>query len=477
MNFRFIATTLGKTVLITAVFLFAPLVVALIYGEDAWKGYLVAIASSGLTGALLTRFEDKEQKGGIRDGFVIVSFCWVLISVFGALPFVVNGSIPSFIDAFFETVSGFTTTGASIVTDFSLLSKADLFWRSLTHWLGGMGVLVLLLVFHRGNRGSLHLLRAEAPGPTVSKLVPKLGDTARTLYGIYLTLTAGMVLVLVLLGAPLFDALVLTFGTAGTGGFAMTAASLADYSVAIQWVVGICMILFGINFSVYYLIMTRRLREVFRHEETKVYLAIVVATVALITWNIYGMYEQLGTALKDAVFQVASVVSTTGFATADFNLWPTFSKMILVTLMLMGASAGSTAGGLKVARVMILFQSVRNRIIELVRPNLVTVVKFEGKRASDEQVRGVGNYLTVYVSAMIASMILLALEGFDFETTTTAVIACFNNIGPGLGLVGPAGGYAMFGDFGKLLLSFNMLFGRLEIYPLLIAFTYRGWRR
>jgi len=481
MNRRMIAYMVGRILQIEAALLLLPLLTALLYTE--WRVALAFLATAAIAagvGTLLTLLIGKKRDRTIfaREGFIIVAFAWILMSVIGALPFVFSREIPSFVDAFFETVSGFTTTGASILTDVEAMSHGLLFWRSFTHWIGGMGVLVFIMAIFPSESGrSIHIMRAEMPGPIVGKLVPKIRDTAKILYLIYIGMTALLTILLLCGGMNLFESLIHAFGTAGTGGFGVKVDSIGGYSPYLQWVITVFMLLFGVNFNLYYLILIRRTRSALKSSELWCYLAIVGLSVAAITANISPLYGTLSESIRHAAFQVSSIMTTTGYSTVDFNLWPGFSKTILVVLMFIGGCAGSTAGGLKVSRVMLLFKSIRRDVKRMLHPRSVAVVKLEGKAVDEPTIHGSTVYFAVYFAFFFIFLLLLSLEPFDFESTFTAVSACFNNIGPGLGAFGPASNFAAYSPFGKLLLSAAMLLGRLEIFPLLIAFSPSTWTK
>ena len=475
-----IGFVIGRILLTEAALLMLPTAVAAVYGE-AVLPFLIPALLLAVIGLSLGLKAPKRSSLYARDGFAVVALAWVLMSVFGAMPFVISGDIPHFVDAFFETVSGFTTTGASILTEIEPLGRGVLFWRSFTHWVGGMGVLVFvmaILPMSAGDGHGMHLMRAEVPGPSVGKLVSRMGDTAKILYGIYLAMTVMEIVLLLLGGMPLFDACIHAFGTAGTGGFSCRNLSVGAYdSVYFDVVIGVFMLLFGVNFNLYYFLLIKRFRDVFRSEELRAYLLIVGAAVAAIAADIVHIYGTVGRSLRYAFFQVASIITTTGFATADFNAWPEFSRAILVILMFVGACAGSTGGGIKVARVVILCKTSLGDMRKMLHPNAVTTVRFEGKPLTDRTIRSVHLFLTVYILIFTASVLLLSLERFDLVTTFTAVAACINNIGPGLEVVGPMGNYAQFSPAAKLLLSFDMLVGRLEIFPMLLLFAPSIWKR
>ena len=478
MNYRMIGRVLGYILLTEAVLMVLPLLVAVLYGESVMP-FVIPILALLAVGGLLRAATPKRTSMYAKEGFVVVSLAWIVMSAFGALPFVISGDIPHFVDAFFETVSGFTTTGASILTAVEPLRYSSLFWRSFTHWVGGMGVLVFVMAILPMNDGhSMHLMRAEVPGPSVGKLVSRMSDTAKILYGIYLAMTLILIVLLVAGGMPLFDSCVHAFGTAGTGGFSSRNLSIGAYDNAyFDVVIGIFMLLFGVNFNLYYFLLIKRFRDVFHSEELRSYVLIVTAAVAAITINIAHMYDSVWTGLRHAFFQVATIITTTGYATTDFNLWPSLSKTILVVLMFIGACAGSTGGGMKVARIVILTKASAADMRKMLHPNAVSTVRFEGKVLQDKEVRSVHLYLTMFVGVFVSSLLLLSLEGFDLVTTFTALAACINNIGPGLEVVGPMGNYASFSYFSKLLLSFNMLVGRLEIFPMLLLFAPSVWSR
>lgn len=473
-----IGYVIGRILLTEAALLLLPALTALLYGE-ALLPFLLPALLLAVMGLALGRKKPVRAALFARDGFAVVALAWILMSAFGALPFVLSGDIPSYVDAFFETVSGFTTTGATILTAVEPLSRSGLFWRSFTHWVGGMGVLVFVMAILPMTDGhGMHLMRAEVPGPSVGKLVSRMSDTAKILYGIYFVMTIVLTVLLMAGGMDLFDACIHAFGTAGTGGFSCRNLSVGAYnSPYFDIVIGAFMLLFGVNFNLYYFLLIRRFRDVFRSEELRVYIGIVTAAVVAIALDIVHMYGSLGVSLRHAFFQVASIITTTGYATVDFNTWPTFSKGILAVLMFVGACAGSTAGGLKVGRVLILCKASFADMKKMLHPNAVATVRFEGKPLTDRSVRSAYQYITVYVMVFAASFLLLTLEGFDLVTTFTALSACINNIGPGLEVVGPMGNFAAFSPAAKLLLSFDMLMGRLEIFPMLLLFAPSIWKK
>ena len=478
MNKRLILYVLGMILVVLAALMALPLLVAALYHEREGAGFLWGIGLSLLLGVPMLLQRPRDRALYAREGYVAVALSWVVISLAGAVPFTVSGVIPNYLDAVFETVSGFTTTGASIVPAVEELPKCMLFWRSFTHLLGGMGVLVFMLALVPLTGGdTIFLLRAESPGPSVSKVVPRMRTTAAILYAIYLGMTLLEILLLLAGGMPLFDSICHAFGTAGTGGFGIKNDSLAGYSTYLQGVISVFMLLFGINFNFYVFLLMRRVKTALRISEVWVYLGIVASAVLIITVNILPQSAGVFPAFHHALFSVSSIITTTGYATADFNLWPELSRILLVILMLVGACAGSTGGGMKVSRIMILIKSCRCEVSRLLHPREVKVMTMDGKRVPEGTVRGVQAYCTAYVLITIGSILLVALDNFDFTTTVTAVIATLNNIGPGLGMVGPAGGFAAFSPLAKVVMTLDMLFGRLELFPLLILLSPRTWRR
>ena len=474
-----ILNTVGLMLKVEAVLLLLPAIAALIYGESCLWSILISAAISLAAGFALTLLSrPKSQVIYAREGFITVALAWVAVSAVGALPFWISREIPSYIDAFFETVSGFTTTGASILANVEVMSRGLLFWRSFTHWVGGMGVLVFVMALVPSiTDRSIHIMRAEMPGPVVGKLMPRARDTASILYKIYVGMTLAQIVLMWIGGMPLYESIVHAFGTAGTGGFGVKADSIAGYSPYLQWVITVFMLLFGINFNLYYLLLIRRFRAAAQSSECWYYLGIVGVSIALITANILPMYENFQEALRLSAFQVASIVTTTGYATADFNLWPQFSKAILLLLMIVGACAGSTGGGLKVSRAVMLFKTVGREIRHLLHPRSVNIVRFEGKQVDGATLKGVSSYFALYIICILAICLILSLEPFDLETNLSATLACFNNIGPGLAAVGPASNYAAYSPLSKLVLSLAMLLGRLEIYPLLLTLIPTTWIR
>ena len=480
MNLKMVFNTVGRMIFLEAALLVLPLIVALIYGEGSIAiSYLVTILIALAVGSVLKfAVKPKSQVIYAKEGFAIVALVWLFISLIGTVPFVISKEIPNFIDAFFETVSGFTTTGASIIDDLSVLSHANLFWRSFTHWMGGMGVLVFVMAFmpNIADR-SIHIMRAEMPGPVVGKLVPKVKDTAKILYLIYIALTALEAILLMCGGMTVFESLVHAFGTAGTGGFGIRADSIGSYSPYIQWVIASFMLLFGINFNLYYLILVRRIKSVLKSTELWCYVAIVIFASAIIASNVFSIYNNFPDTIRNSVFQVAAIITTTGFSTVDFNTWPELSKGILFVLMFIGGCAGSTAGGLKLSRAILLFKQSLREFKRLLHPRSVNAVRMEGKPVDESTLSSVSTYFGLYMICILSVFLLLSFEPFGLETNFSAAVSCFNNVGPGFGKVGPFDGYSIYSGFSKIVLSVAMLLGRLEIYPLLLVFNPATWSK
>ena len=477
MNTSIIRYILGHVLRIEALLLLLPCLIAVYFHESQGWYYLFTAALCVVLGMLMTWKKPKSSIFYLKEGCIATAMSWIFLSVFGCLPFCISGEIPSFTNALFETISGFTTTGASILEDVEALSHCALFWRSFTHWIGGMGVLVFLLAIIPMSGGSnINLMRAESPGPSVGKLVPKIGATARILYGIYFGLTLLQLLLLYLNGMPLFDAVTTSIGTAGTGGFGIRGDSIAGYSDTLQWIVTVFMILFGINFNFYYYLLFRQFRKALGMQEVRAYLLIILASVGFITLNIRHLTGGLFRALTQAAFQVASIITTTGFATTDFNQWPEASKTILVMLMFVGACAGSTGGGIKVSRFLISIQSVLSELHSYIHPKAITTVKMDKKPIDREVVRATNVYFITFLLVFATSVFIISLEGHDLITNFTAVAATINNIGPGLSQVGPAANFNFFSHFSKYVLMFDMLAGRLEFFPLLILLHPTVWK-
>jgi trk system potassium uptake protein TrkH len=479
MNYSMVFRVLGKMMKIEAALLALPLMVAFIYRESAAVSIAVTMALVLIAGILLSLKKPKTENIYAREGLIIVALSWVLVSLFGCLPFIFSGAIPHFVDAFFETVSGFTTTGSSILTDVEALPKSLIFWRNFTHWVGGMGVLVFMLaVLPMTQDRSMHIVRAEVPGPTVGKLVPKMRSTAMILYGIYAAMTAVQIILMLCGGMSLFDSFCIAFGTAGTGGFAIYNNSIAGYSAYLQWVIAIFMILFGVNFNIYYFILIKRFREIHKNTELRAYLLIVTASIALICINIWNMYGSFWHALRDSSFQVASIISTTGYVTANYDKWPELSRVILLGLMFCGACAGSTAGGIKVSRIVMMIKVIIRNFQKIVRSRSVQVLKLDGRRVEEEVIVGVGAWMMTYAAIFIVSVVAVSVNGMDLETTVSSVTTCINNVGPAFGkVVGAVGNFSSLSAVSKAVLTLDMLIGRLEIYPMLMLFIPAVWRR
>ena len=481
MNYKMMGRFMAQILSVEGVFMVPALIMALCLGETmALKGFAVALAAILITVAVLWRIcRGAPSAFFAKEGLVCVGISWVVLSFMGCLPFYISREIPLFVDAYFEIVSGFTTTGASILPEVEVLSRSILYWRSFSHWLGGMGVLVFLLAFtgEKGKGFTMHLLRAESPGPDVGKLAPKMRKTASILYLIYIGLTFLNFLFLIAGGMPLFDALCTAMGTAGTGGFGIKNDSLASYSPYLQNVTTVFMALFGINFSCYYLILLGQVRSVFRDEEVRLYLGLIFGSIVLITINLGSYYGSLGETIRHAAFQVSSIITTTGFATTDFDLWPAFSKSILTVLMLVGACAGSTGGGLKVARLLLLMKGLKRNIGQVLSPRRVDVIRNNGRAVDERILANTNAYFAAYVIIIFVSFMAISLDNFSTGTNITAVFACFNNIGPGLEAVGPTCNFSAFSVFSKIVLIVDMLAGRLEIFPILVLFSPNIWRR
>ena len=481
MNYRMIRYTLGWILLFEAAFMLIPLLTAWVYGEKSGLFFLLTAGILLLVGGLLVLRKPKDANLYAKEGFVIVSLSWILLSLFGCLPFVFSGEIPRFADAFFEMTSGFTTTGASILNDVEALSKCMLIWRSFSHWIGGMGVLVFIMAFVPLSGGrNMHIMKAESPGPSVSKLVPRVRTTALLLYSIYVAFSLLQFLLLVFdESVSPFEALTIVFGTGGTGGFSVKNSGFASYSPYVQVVTGIFMLLFSINFSSYYLIGKGRLKEAF-NAEVRVFLIIVLAAVAGITANLFIMgkaYGSFGETVRHVFFQASSLVSTSGYATVDFNLWPNLSRTVLVLLMFIGACAGSTGGGIKVSRLLIFFRSLRTEMSLMLHPKQIKKTAMDGKIIEPSVTRTVSAYMAAYVALFGTALVLISLEGYDLVTNFTAVATTINNVGPGLSLVGPMENFSFFSDFSKYVFSFTMLAGRLELFPMFFLFSSSMWKK
>ena len=478
MNYSMVLYILGYILQFESAFLMLPALVSLIYQEEAGIPFVITAAICLVLGIVFTHKKPSSSTVYTREGFVTVALSWIVMSIFGAIPFVWNGDIPYYVDALFETVSGFTTTGSSILSDVESLSHASLFWRSFSHWIGGMGVFVFIMSILPLMGGStINLMKAESPGPSVSRLVPHIKDTAKILYGIYLAITLLEIVILCALGMPLFESLLTSFGTTGTGGFGFRNDSFASFSPAIQNTVTTFMILSGINYTAYFYILTGKIKELFKIEEVRWYLAIIFGSVAVITWNVRSLYPTFSETLRHAFFQVGSIITTTGYATTDFDLWPALSKTLLVTLMFIGACAGSTSGGIKVSRILILLKTIRKELSLIIHPRQVKKIRMDGHPVDHETLRSANVFLVVYFVLLLTSMLLISVDEFDFSTNFTSVVTVLNNIGPGLNLVGPTQNFSIFSPFSKFVLMFDMLAGRLELFPMMILLMPSTWKR
>lgn len=479
MNYGMIIHMLGWICYFEAVFMMLPVLVSVCYRETAGYAYLAVMALCAVTGFLATRRKIKSRRIYGRDGLVIVSLGWIVLSIFGALPFVISGDIPSYVDALFETISGFTTTGSSILTNVEGLSHTNLFWRSFTHWIGGMGVLVFILAIlpMKAGGAGLHIMKAESPGPSVSKLVPKIRTTAMILYSIYFCMTVVQIIFMLLAGTPLFDAVTLSFGSAGTGGFAVKNDGLASYTNLQQSIVTVAMIMFGVNFNVYYLLLRRRVKQAVRCTEIWVYLGIITASTLVITVSVLPQFPSVYEAFHHTLFQVGSIITTTGYSTVDFNYWPPIAQTILVLIMFIGACAGSTGGGIKVSRLIILLKGVQKEILMTCHPRSVKKVQMDGHPVDHEVIRSVNAFAIIYVVIFVVSLLIVSLDEKDLVTNFTSVAATINNIGPGLNIVGPAGNFSSFSVVSKFVLMFDMLAGRLELLPMLVLFVPSTWKK
>ena len=478
MNYSIILYLLGCVLKFESTFLLLPVVVGIINHERAIFSYLITAAICFLVGTLLSFMKPESKNLFIREGFVTVAASWVVMSIFGALPFVFSGDIPNYVDALFETISGFTTTGSSILCDVEALSKTGLFWRSFTHWVGGMGVLVFIMAILPLMGGStMNLMKAESTGPSISKLVPHVKDTAKILYGMYIGLTLCEIITLCFFHMPFYDALITTFGTVGTGGFGIYNTSIGGYAPQIQVVVTIFLVLSGINYTAYFYILSFKFKEAFRIEEVRWYFFIFFASVAVITFNIRTIYDTFGESLRHAAFQVASIITTAGFATTDFDMWPELSKTILVVIMIIGSCSGSTAGGMKISRVLMLMKTIRKELSLIVHPREVRKIRMDGHVLAHETLRNTNVFFVIYFVILLASNLLLSIDNFDFTTNFTASVATLNNIGPGLSMVGPTQNFSIYSNFSKFVLMFNMLAGRLELFPIVVMLLPSTWKR
>ena len=479
MNKKMVLYFIGWILKIEAVCMMLPIVTAVIYKEPQVRDFILTAAICIIIGMLISTKKPQDHAFYTREGFVSVGLGWIVLSMTGAIPFVTDGCIPNYVDALFEVISGFTTTGATILNDVECLPKSMLMWRSFTHWLGGMGILMFILaLLPVAGQNNMHIVRAESPGPTAGKFVAKARDSASILYGIYMAITVLEALLLIAGKMPVFDAILITFGTVGTGGFGVLNDSCGSYTVYQQTVITIFMLLCGTNFNVYFLLLTKKFKEAFSLEEVRAFFIIVFSSSILITWNVL---EQFGgniiEAFRHSIFQVASVITTTGYSTVDFDLWPTFSKTIMIVVMFVGACAGSTGGGIKVSRILICLKTVGKEFTTMIHPRNVKVLKFEGKVIDHDVLRSVNTYIMTYVALFAGSLIVVSLDNFDFQSTFTAIVATINNIGPGIGAVGPMANYSGFSMLSKIVMCFDMLAGRLELFPILLLFSVRTWKK
>lgn len=479
MNWKKILRVLGQLMKLEALLLLFPLIVALVYKEyHLVLPFIIPMTLLLIIGFILSKIQVGHKVTHSRDGLVIVGLSWIILSLFGCLPYLLSEEISSFPSAFFETVSGFTTTGATVIENVEILSKGLLFWRSFTNWIGGMGVLALVVAIVPNNDAeSIYIIGSESPGPQLGKLVAKMRITSRILYLIYFALTFILLISLLFTGMSFFDSLVNTFSTAGTGGFSIRNLSIESYSrISVEIIITVFMFLFGVNFNIFYLILIGQVSNALRNEEVKWYLIIVVSSIILISFNIYSLYNNLGDAIRYSSFQVISIITTTGFSTINYDLWPSFAKWILVMLMFSGACASSSAGGLKISRIMILFKTTLREVKKLLHPRQVSTINMDNKTIDEATIRNVSVYFFLYIFLIIIGVLLISIDGFDLMTSFTSVLSSISNIGPGLGLVGPYGNFSIFSDFSKFVLSFMMLAGRLELFPILLLFFSKTYK-
>lgn len=478
MNYSIIIYILGIVLKFEGLFLSLPIITGLLYREKSTYAFIVTMVLCLVLGTFLSFKKPKSDVFYALEGFLSVSLSWIVLSIFGALPFYISGEIPSFTNALFESISGFTTTGASILSDVEALSHCCMFWRSFTHWIGGMGVLVFVLAVFPMNGGHrMYLMKAESPGPSVEKFVPKVKNTAMILYGIYTVITLVEIVLLAATGMPLFDSITLSFGTAGTGGFGIRNDSIASYAPHLQIIITVFMILCGVNFNIYYLILCGKFRMIVRSEEVRAYLGIIVGTTLIITYNIRHLFPTVREALLHASFQVGSIITTTGYTTTNYDLWPELSRYLLLILIFIGACAGSTGGGIKVSRVLIMLKTVRKELFSVVHPHGVKKVNMDGRQVEHETMRSINVFIIEYLFIFFLTMLLVSLDNFDFGTNFTAVATTLGNVGPGFNLVGPTGNFDLFSNLSKYVLMFNMLTGRLEIFPMMVLLAPITWRK
>ncbi len=477
MNYKMILNTIGKVALIETGLLALPLITSIIFQESCYLSILITMGISLSIGLILSlAFKPKHKVIYSREGFIIVALAWIVLSLIGAIPFTLSGEIPSYIDALFETVSGFTTTGASILKDVEAMSKSLLMWRSFTHWIGGMGILVFVIALMPKNTDrTIHILRAEMPGPTVDKIAPKSKDTAKILYLMYIGLTVLLTILLACGDMNLYESIVHAFGTAGTGGFSIKNVGLGGYSAYSQWVIAVFMLLFGINFNLYFLLLLGKFKTVFKNTELLTYIGLIVVSTVVICLNIYPLYNNLEETIRTSFFQVTSLSTTTGYSTADFTYWNSTSQILLLLLMFVGGSAGSTAGGFKVSRIVLMFKRIRYELKKLIKPHSVNIMSMDSKKVDEATANSVMSYFGIYAVVFVITLFVISFDKFDFTTNFSATLACINNIGPGLSMVGPMSNFSAYSPISKIVLSLSMLLGRLEIYPLLLAFTPAVW--
>ena len=487
MNHRIVLNNIGKLIRLEGMLLILPTLIGVFLQEKEFLALAVTAGSSIIVGTLLSSIKPKNTRIRAKEGFVITALVWLIFSIIGAIPFYATGNIKSFTDAIFETASGFTTTGASILRDVEALPKCLLFWRSFTHWIGGMGILVFMLAFASSSADEMNIMRAESPGPSVEKMVPKVKETAIILYGIYTVMTIILIIALIIAGMPVFDSVCHAFGTAGTGGFGVKGDSIASYNKVCQGIITVGMMMFGVNFNLYYLIIMKKFKDILHSEEVFTYIIIYLVASILVSigtvngfmhsGTYYAGFNTVGEAVHHSFFQVASVMTTTGFATMDFNLWATMPKAIMVLVMFIGACAGSTGGGIKVSRIIIYFKEVVRELQSYIHPSSVKSIRLDGKVVSKDTIRTTNVFLMAYIFIFVGSLVIVCFDGFDLVTSFTAVTATINNIGPGLGIVGPTGNFADFSILAKWVFIFDMIAGRLEIFPVLIMLSIKTWRR
>lgn len=478
MNYKMVAYILGWILRIEGLFMLLPIIVAVIYNESQVSAYVTGAVMCIVTGSILAYKKPQNVRLYARDGFTIVALCWIVLSIFGAIPFVISGDIPDMVDALFETVAGFTTAGATIIKDMDTLSKAGMFWRCFTQWIGGMGIFVFIIaILPLAGGFNIHLLKAESPGPTVGKIVPRIRNTAAFLYKVYIGMTIAGVLLLIWQGVDILDAFNITFGMVGTGGFDVRNGSMAGYGIGAQVIVTVFMILCGVNFNFYFLLSQRRWKDVWNMEEVKTYFVIMLVVVAIIMWDVRHIFPDFWENLHQVLFQTSSILTTTAYTTTNFSLWPTLSKTILITMMIMGACGGSTAGGIKIFRVMVLFKSLKKELEIMAHPKAIRRITMNGRTVPHEVVRSTNVFIVTYCIIFILSALIVSLDELDFTTNFMAVVASLNNIGIGIELVDSTKSFADFSDRSKFVFMFDMLAGRLELFPMLMLFSPKSWKK